>query len=65
MKIMLSDVFNEKRRITKIKAFLPLKVLLTYTLADVFIINGKKYKINSITSNLQTGESDLELLNEV
>ena len=61
----VSDVFNEKRRITKIKAFLPLKVLLTYTLADVFIINGKKYKINSITSNLQTGESDLELLNEV
>ena len=61
----ISDVFNEKRRITKIKAFLPLKVLLTYTLADVFIINGKKYKINSITSNLQTGESDLELLNEV
>lgn len=61
----IKDVFNEKRRITKIKAFLPLKVLLTYTLADVFIINGKKYKINSITSNLQTGESDLELLNEV
>jgi hypothetical protein len=38
---------------------------LKYSLADRFIIAGNKYKINSITTNLQTGESDLELLNEV
>ncbi len=61
----IQDVFNEKRRITKVKAFLPLRILLKYTLADRFIIAGKKYKINSITTNLQTGESDMELLNEV
>ena len=61
----IEDVFNEKRRITKVKAFLPLRILLKYNLADTFIISGKKYKINSITTNLQTGESDMELLNEV
>jgi hypothetical protein len=61
----IEDVFNEKRRITKVKAFLPLKILLKYTLADTFIIAGKQYKINSITTNLQTGESDMELLNVV
>ncbi len=61
----IQDVFNEKRRITKVKAFLPLRILLKYTLADTFIIAGKKYKINSITTNLQTGESDMELLNVV
>ena len=61
----IQDVFNEKRRITKVKAFLPLKIILKHTLADEFIIAGKKYKINSITTNLQTGESDIELLNEV
>ena len=61
----IQDVFNEKRRMTKVKAFLPLRILLKYTLADTFIIAGKKYKINSITTNLQTGESDRELLNVV
>ena len=61
----IEDVFNEKRRITKVKAFLPLRILLKYTLADTFIIAGKEYKINSITTNLQTGESDMELLNVV
>ena len=61
----IQDVFNEKRRLSKVKAFLPIKILLKYNLADTFIIAGKKYKINSITTNLQTGESDMELLNEV
>ena len=61
----IEDVFDEKRRLTKVKAFLPLRILLKYTLADRFIISGKEYKINSITTNLQTGESDMELLNEV
>ncbi len=61
----IQDVFNEKRRITKVKAFLPLRILLKYTLADTFIIAGREYKINSITTNLQTGESDMELLNVV
>jgi len=61
----IQDVFNEKRRLTKVKAFLPIRILSKYTLADTFIISGKKYKINSITTNLQTGESDMELLNEV
>ena len=61
----IQDVFNEKRRLTKVKAFLPLKIILKHTLADKFVIAGHRYKINSITTNLQTGESDIELLNEV
>ena len=61
----IKDVFNKQRRIIKFKAFLPLKIILKHTLADTFIITGNKYKINSITTNLQTGESSLELLNEV
>ena len=61
----IQDVFSPNRRLTKIKAFLPMKILIKYKLADTFIVAGKKYKINSITTNLQTGESDIELLNEV
>ena len=61
----ISDVFNSKRRLSVFKAYLPLKILRKYTLADKFIINNKSYLINSITTNLKTGESEIELLNVV
>ena len=61
----ITDVFKVKRRLFKVKAYLPLKILRTYTLADKFVIGNQEYRINSITTNLGTGESDLELLNIV
>jgi hypothetical protein len=61
----ISDVFNAKRRLTKVKAYLPTRFLITYSLADTLRIADREYKINSITTNLNTGESDLELLNIV
>lgn len=59
------DVFNPKARMTKVKAYLPLRILLNFTLADRFRINDLTYKINSITTNLKTGESNIELLNVI
>ena len=61
----IEDVFNSKRRLTKVKAYLPVEVLINYTLADTLVIASRRYRINSINTNLQTGESELELLNEV
>lgn len=61
----ISDVFNTKTRLTKLKAYLPLRILLNYDLGDTFIVAGNAYKINSISTNLLTGESNLELLNIV
>jgi hypothetical protein len=61
----IQDIFKIKKRLFKLKAFLPLKILLNFNLSDRFIINGKRFKINSINTNLQTGESQLELLNEL
>ena len=61
----ITDVFDPKNRLTKITAYLPLRILLNYTLADRFYINGKSYKINSIKTNMLTGKSDLELLNDI
>ena len=61
----MQDVFNKQRRITSVKAWLPLNILLKYNLGDRFKINQNLYRINSITTNLQSGESDIELLNEV
>ena len=57
------DTFNPRRRLTKLTAYLPLKILLNYSLADTFVINGKQYKINSINTDFTTGKSELELLN--
>ena len=56
--------FNTKTRIFKFKAVLPLKFLLTYSLADKIFISGRAFTINKITTDLQTGKSTLELLNE-
>jgi len=61
----ISEVFNSKRRITKVKAFLPINFLINYSLADKIQIGDKVYIINSINSNLLNGESSLELLNVV
>ena len=59
----ITNIFNTKNRLTKIRAILPLSILLNYELNDIFIIKGFKYRINSITTNLTTGEANIELLN--
>ena len=61
----LTSTFNLKQRLTKVKAYLPISFLHNYSLADVLIIREHKYRINSITTNLITGKSDMELLNVV
>ena len=64
-KTYITNIFKNSNRLTKVKAYLPLRILLNLTLADRFDINGKRYKINSIDTNLATGESNIELLNEL
>jgi len=61
----IESVFNESNRITKVTAYLPLRILLNYTLADRFVMGGNSYKINSIKTNLKNGKSDIELLNDL
>ena len=62
-KAYVTNVFRFNERLTKIKAKLPLSFLQQYSLADELQIGDLTYRINSITTNLQTGESSLELLN--
>jgi hypothetical protein len=61
----ITSVFDPTNRITKVSAYLPLRILLNYTLADRFVIGGNSYKINSIKTNLKNGKSDIELLNDL
>jgi len=64
-KTYISDVFSTRRRITKVSAFMPLKVLYDLQMNDYMTIGQQSYKINSITTDLTNGKSTLELLNNV
>lgn len=58
------SIFNPKQRITTLEVMLPLAVLLKIEMKDRLIIAGNNYKINKLTTNLQTGKSQLELIND-
>ena len=63
-KTYISDVFDSKNRLTRVTAYLPAKILLDLSLADRLEINQKSYKINSITTDMENGKSELELIND-
>ena len=59
----ISEVFNTRKRLTKVTAYLPLKIYHNLQLNDLMQMNQQNYKINSITTNLTNGKSEIELLN--
>ena len=61
----ISDIFSFNRRLVKVKAILPQSFLINYKLSDTIVISNEEFIINKITTNLQTGESSLELLNKI
>ena len=58
------NIFDYKARMLKVKAILPASQLANLKLYNRVIFYDKKYIINSITIDLNTGESRLELLND-
>ena len=60
----ITRVFNKKTRIFKFNAMLPLKVLLNLTLDDLIVVGTRAYTINKMSTKLQSGETNFELLNE-
>jgi hypothetical protein len=60
----LSNLFNPKNRLTKIKAFFPIGLITSLRLNDRLVIQDKRYIINSINSDITTGEVSLELIND-
>jgi hypothetical protein len=59
----IESVFNAAKRMFKVTAYLPTKVTLNLRLNDQIRIQNRIFRINSITMNLNTGKSELELLN--
>ena len=62
-KTYIQNVFNLRRRLIKVTAFLPMKVYYNLQLNDLIQINQKTYRINSLKTDLTTGKTEFELLN--
>lgn len=62
-KSYVEGVFNAARRIFKVTAYLPASILVNYRLNHQIKIQDKMFRINSITTNLVTGKSEIELYN--
>lgn len=61
----ITDSFNMKRRIYSIKANFPVWLLTTLKLNDRLVIDGNRYIINSMTTNITKQTVQLELLNDI
>jgi hypothetical protein len=60
----LSNLYNLKNRRTTVKTNLPISLLTGLELNDRVIIRDKRYMIESMKSNLNTGDVDLVLIND-
>jgi hypothetical protein len=64
-KSYIQDVFNLKRRLIKVTAYLPMKVYYNLQLNDLIQLGQDSYKINSMKTDLTTGKTEFELLNTI
>ncbi len=60
----LSNLFNLKNRRTTVKTNMPVSLLTELRLNDRVIIRDKRYIIESMKSNLNTGDVDFVLIND-
>ena len=61
----INGIFEEKKRIYKLKGYLPTDILVNYRLNDELVIQDRTFTINSISTNFKTEISQLELLNKL
>jgi len=61
----ITDTYSQKRRLYSISAILPIGKILNLNLNDRVVINGTKFLINTMQTNIITGEVKFKLLNDV
>ena len=61
----LGNIFNKKARLVKVTSILPTSVLTTIKLNDRIIIKDKRYIINTMTTDITSGETQFELLTDI
>lgn len=60
----IANLYQDKSRLVKVKAVLPVPVLEELQLNDSLLIKDQRYKINSYKTNLNTGVVSLELITD-
>ena len=61
----INNLFKYKNRLVSLKCILPISLITNLKLNDRLIIRDKRYTINNISTNLNTGEVQLELLSDL
>ena len=61
----ITDLYSTSRRVFMYKAQLPLGVMLALKINDKLTIGERNYIVNQMKLNLSTGETQMELLNDV
>lgn len=64
-KTYITNIFNVRRRLTKVTAYLPMKIYYNLELNDTIQLGQNNYWINSLTTDLTTGKTKFELLNKL
>lgn len=59
----VKDMFDVRKRLTTVKAYLPLEITIKLNLADKIIVFDDIYRINKISTNFETNLSTIELNN--
>lgn len=60
----LSNFYNRKARITRVKTIFPISLLTSLRLNDRLVIRDHRFIINDIKTNITNGECNLVLLND-
>ncbi len=60
----LSNLYNPKNRLVKVKTILPVSLLTQLQLNDRLIIRDKRYMINEMQSDLTTGDVSFTLISD-
>ena len=61
----ITDLYNQNRRVVQVKAILPIGKIIDLDLKNKILWNNQKWIINNADVNITTGETKLELLNDV
>ena len=64
-KTYITNIFNVRRRLTKVTAYLPMKIYYNLELNNTIQLGQNNYWINSMTTDLTTGKTKFELLNKL
>jgi hypothetical protein len=60
----INNLYNQRTRVIKAKGFFTPYLLSSLKLNDRVVVSNKRYIINTLTTDLTTGEVELELLND-